>query len=102
MQELSYDAAKALIDAELKKLQPPTPALMYLTGDAFSGTIFANFETLRDANEVVTKASQSGLAAPVWCKKDLLSVLLPTFSVAWPTATTNQLGHQPTCYSRKR
>ena len=83
MSNLSYDAAKALIDAELKKLQLPTPALMYFKGDSFSGTVFANFESQRVANEVVTKASQSGLATPLWCKKDLpletrcpLSVLL--------------------------
>ena len=83
MHDLSFEAAKDFIDTSLKNLQLPTPPIVYHKGDDFTGTIFAKFETLRAANEVVTKASQSKLKANVWCKKDLpletrclLSVLL--------------------------
>ena len=83
MHDLSFEAAKDFIDTSMKTLQLPTPAIVYYKGDDFAGTIFAKFETLRAANEVVTKVSQSTIKANVWCKKDLpletrcpLSVLL--------------------------
>ena len=86
MNDLSFDAAKDLVDTTLKNLQLPSPTKMYHKGDDFAGTLFAEFETLRAANEVVTKTTQSTSTTnkpPIWCKKDLppekrcpLSVLL--------------------------
>ena len=69
MQDLTFDDAKEYVDTTLKKLQLPTPTLVYHKGDDFAGTICTQFETTRAANEVVSKASQSSLKANVWCKK---------------------------------